>query len=91
MQNIQSAEFQWYDTQLQFCLNIAKRSQGKQGGNVEVELEKDSTVYVRENYYKMIGSSYSNTQLSFEGFCCLQRQQSRGVLHIACQQYNRIL
>lgn len=45
----------------------------------------------KRNYYKITASSYSDTQMSFEGFCCLQRQQSRGMLHITCQQYNRVL
>lgn len=60
---------------------------------MEIELKKDSTVCVRvkENDYKMIASSFSNSQMSFEGFYCLQRQQSRGMLHITCQHYNRVL
>lgn len=54
-------------------------------------MKKDSTVCVkvRENYYEMIASSYSNIQMSFEDFCCLQRLLSRGMLHITCQQHNR--
>lgn len=46
-----------------FCKNIMKRSQGKQERNVGGELKKDSTicVRVRENGYKMIANSYSNT------------------------------
>lgn len=57
---------------------------------MEVELKNDNTVCVRvrENDYKMIANSYSNTQMDFEGFiagrgsspgeCCISPASSTG-------------